>query len=103
MPQSVTLTNRQKVSAGVSIVDQDGQPFAEKPEGVTVEFSTSDPAVADFTVAEDGMNIEISSGQVGNAVITARVNGIPNLGEISDTLSVAVQNSAPGSLNFTVG
>lgn len=102
MPSSVTLSNRQRVGAGISILDQDGQPFAEKPPGATVAFSSSDPAVAGIVVAEDGLNIEVSSGLVGQAVITASVT-LSDSTSLSDTLSVAVQNSLPGSLNFTVG
>lgn len=102
MPSSVTLTNRQHVSAGVSVLDQDGQPFAALPEGVTVVFSSLDPSVADFVVGPDGLNGDVTSGQVGQTVITALVT-LPDSSIVSDTLSVAVQNSLPGSANFTVG
>lgn len=102
MPASVTLTNKQHVAAGVSILDQDGQPFAELPTGITVQFESSNPSVASFNVEPDGMNIDVLSGVVGTAVITATVAGLP-AGPLSDTLAVAVQNSAPGSANFTVG
>ena len=102
MPASVTLTDRQHVSAGISILDQDGQPFGTLPPGISAAFSSSNPAVADFVVGLDGMNGDVTSGQVGTAVITATVSGLPT-GDLSDTLAVAVINSAPGSLNFTVG
>lgn len=102
MPSSVTLTDKQHVGAGISLLDQDGQPFAEKPADVSVSFVSSDPAVADFVVSEDGLNGDVTSGLVGQAVITATVV-LPDSTSISDTLSVAVQNSAPGSINFTVG
>lgn len=102
MPSSVTMTDTQQVDAGVSLVDVDGQPFTEKPAGVTISFSSSDPTVADFVVGPDGMNGVVTSGKVGSAIITATVGGFASA-EISDTLSVAVQNSAPGSVNFTVG
>lgn len=102
MPASITMTDKQHVGAGVSILDADGQPYAALPSGVTVNFESSDAAVAPITVLEDGMNIDVASGTVGNAVITATVAGVGDA-PISDTLSVAVQNSAPGSINFTVG
>lgn len=102
MPTSITINDRQHVGAGISILDQDGQPFVDLPSGITVQFASDNPAVADFTVAADGMNIDVTSGQVGNAIITATVNGLPS-GALTDTLAVAVQNSLPGSANFTVG
>jgi hypothetical protein len=102
MPASITMTNLQKVGAGVSIVDADGQPFSTLPPGVTVDFVSSDPAVAAVTVLADGMNIEVGSGQVGTATVTATAT-FPDATVFSDTLAVAVQNSAPGSVNFTVG
>jgi len=102
MPASITMTDKQHVAAGVSILDQDGQPFAELPAGITVQFASDKPAVADFTVDPTGMNIDVTSGQVGTAVITASVAGLPG-GALTDTLAVAVTNSVPGSANFTVG
>jgi hypothetical protein len=104
MPASVTLTNKQHVGAGISIVDQDGQPFSTLPAGVLASFSSSDPTVADFVVGPDGMNGDVTSGVVGSCVITANVTfeSDPAL-NVSDTLAVAVTNSAPGSANFTVG
>ena len=101
MPASVTLTDKQHVGAGVSILDADGQPFATLPDGITVAFSSSDPSVSDFVVGPDGMNGDVTSGKVGSAVITATVT-MPDV-VISDTLAVAVVNSVPGSANFTVG
>lgn len=102
MPSSVTLNDRQHVSAGISILDADGQPFAELPAGVTATFSSSDAAVADFVVGPDGMNGDVTSGRVGSAIISASVT-LADGATLSDTLSVAVQNSKPGSANFTVG
>lgn len=102
MPASITMTDKQHVAAGVSILDQDGQPFLTLPPGITVTFSTSDSTIAGVTVQPDGMNIDVTSGNVGIATVTALVAGMPT-GDISDTLAVAVTNSAPGSVNFTVG
>ncbi|MGH6802588.1 MAG: hypothetical protein ACREC3_04385 [Methyloceanibacter sp.] len=102
MPSSVTMTDRQHVAAGISLLDADGQPFTEVPPGVSVSFSSSDPTVADFVVGPDGFNGDVTSGLVGSAIITALVV-LPDLTELSDTLAVAVINSAPGTLSFTVG
>lgn len=102
MPASVTLNDKQHVGAGISILDQDGQPFESVPPGVGVAFVSSDETVAGVIVQPDGLNIDVTSGRVGQAVITATVTLADN-STLSDTLSVAVQNSAPGSLNFTVG
>ena len=46
--------------------------------------------------------IDVTSGLVGSAIITATVT-LPDSTVLSDTLAVAVINSAPGVLNFTVG
>lgn len=102
MPSSITLNDKQHVSAGISILDADGQPFATKPEGSIVEFSSSNPSVASFVVDESGMNGDVASGLVGSAIISASVL-LADGTNFSDTLSVAVQNSAPGAINFTVG
>ena len=102
MPSSVTITDKQHVSAGITLLDADGQPFATKPDGVSVSFSSSDPTVADFVVGADGLNGDVTSGKVGSAVITAAV-AMADGTTISDTLAVAVVNSVPGSANFTVG
>ena len=102
MPASITMTNQQHVGAGISLLDADGQPFASKPDNVSISFESSDPAVALFTPDESGMNGDITSGLVGSSIITVRV-GLPDGSELSDTLAVAIVNSEPGSLNFTVG
>jgi uncharacterized protein YjdB len=102
MPASIEMTNRQKVSAGVTILDEDSQPFATLPPGITVTFVSSEPTVADFVMGSDGMNGEVTSGAVGSSIITATVVGLP-AGTLSDTLAVAVINSAPGSVTLTVG
>lgn len=102
MPASITLTDKQHVGAGISILDQDGQPFSEVPAGAAVVFASSDDSVAGIVVQPDGLNIDVTSGKVGQAVITATVT-LPDNSVLSDTLSVAVQNSLPGSANFTVG
>lgn len=101
MPASITLTDRQHVGAGISLLDQDGQPFAEAPPGVTVAFSSSDETVAGI-VPVDTFNIDVTSGRVGSAIITANVT-LADSSVLSDTLAVAVINSQPGALNFTVG
>lgn len=100
--QNVTLTDKQQVSAGITILDQDGQPFASVPPGANVTFSTSDPEVAPITVAADGLNINVTSGKVGHATITASAS-LADGTTLGDTLEVDVVNSTPGSLNFTVG
>jgi hypothetical protein len=96
------MTNRQKVTAGISIVDADGQPFSSVPPDMTVGFASSDPTVAEFLVDASGLNGEVTSGLVGSCIITATAQ-FPGGNIVADTLAVAVINSEPGSLNFTVG
>jgi hypothetical protein len=102
MPASVTLTDKQLVAAGISLLDQDGQPLALVPPGVTIAFASSDDSVAGVTPGPDPFNIIVTSGKVGSAIVTASVTLADN-SVLTDTLAVAVINSAPGALNFTVG
>lgn len=102
MPGTLIMTDRQHAPAGVTILDEDGQPFASLPDGFSLAFNSSDPNVADFTVGPDGMNGDITSGQVGTATITASVN-FPDGTLKADSISVSVTNSAPGVPNFTAG
>lgn len=102
MPGSVTLSDKQHCPAGVTLTDQDGQPFAKLPDGYTVTFENSNPDVASFVVGEDGMNGDITSGKVGTASISVTVTA-PDGTVQTDSLSVAVTNSAPGAANFTAG
>jgi hypothetical protein len=101
MPASITLTDKQLVAAGITLLDQDGQPFVEVPVGVTTGFVSSDPTVAGIVQVDD-FNIEVTSGTVGSSIITATVT-LQDSSVLTDTLAVAVINSAPGVLNFTVG
>lgn len=102
MPSSITMTDKQSCAAGISLLDADGQPYSEKPDGVSVAFTSDNAEIADFVVGPDGLNGKVTSGKVGSAIITAAI-GLPDGTTITDTLAVAVQNSAPGSANFTVG
>jgi uncharacterized protein YjdB len=96
------MTDKQYVNAGISLLDQDGQPFAALPPGMSVSFESSDPEVAPFEPGPDGMNGRVLSGKVGSAIVTARL--LQDGAEVlNDTLAVAVTNSLPGALNFSVG
>ena len=102
MPSTLEMNDKQVCGAGVSILDQDNEPFDALPAGYAVSFSSDNPAVADFVVGADGMNGDITSVKVGSAVLTATVTA-PDGSTQTDTISVAVKNSAPGSVNFTAG
>lgn len=110
MPSSLTLTNRQHCPAGVTILDQDGQAFVVKPIGIDISFESADPSVAPIEVLPDGMNIDIKSGLNGNTTVTSRavvqpgvMPAFPDGTTLTDTISVAVENSAPNALNFKPG
>lgn len=98
----VQMSDRQKVDAGVDILDQDGQRFASVPEGATVTFESADPAVASVATNPDGLSCVIGSGAVGTAIVTAKVT-LADGTEQTDQLEVIVTNSAPGSVTFKVG
>ena len=102
MAQTIVMTDKQHCAAGITILDEDGQAFAAVPEGMTVTFASDNEAVAGFVVGPDGMNGDVTSGAVGSATITATVT-FADASTKTDTLAVTVTNSAPGSVNFTVG
>lgn len=99
---SITMTDKQHVSAGMTILDEDGQPFASLPEGASAEFESSEPSVADFVEDETGLNGDVTSGRVGQAVISGRVT-LADGRVLSDQLTVTVINSSATTGNFTVG
>lgn len=106
MSGSMTLTNKQTVSGGVTILDEDKQPFTELPEGVKLTFVSSNPEVAAVTVREDGMNIDVATGKNGTAILTVHVDGITKKDGSAipdDVTNIIVKNSQPDSLNFTFG
>lgn len=94
---TVVLTDLQKVPVGITVVDLDGQAvvLAAPPS-----WASSDAAVAQVLPAADGLSAVVTSGAVGEADITVSLGGD---GSLSDVLHVSVINSAPGSLNLTVG
>lgn len=96
------MTNKQTLPIGVTLLDQDGQPFVALPVGATISFVSDNPAVCGVALRPDGMNADITSGLVGTATITIHAEGVtPPVPD--DMVVVTVVNSAPGSLNVTVG
>jgi hypothetical protein len=102
MPGTLTMTDKQHAPAGVTILDLDGQPLDAVTAGYKVAFASADPTVADFVVGPDGLNGDVTSGKVGTTSIVATVT-FPDASVKTDTLSVAVLNSAAGAPNFTAG
>lgn len=98
----ISMTDKQKCPAGITIVDVDGQPLKSRPEGATITFASTDPSIADFAVDGDGLNGTITSGQVGAATINVSVV-LPDGPTLTGSLEVEVTNSLPGSVNFTAG
>lgn len=102
MSHSVTMNDREHVSASFKLRDEDGQPFTSLPPGATVEFDSSDPEVAEFTPDATGLSGDIASGKVGTAVITGRAR-LEDGAEFVDTLTVTVSNSRPLTADFVAG
>ena len=102
MPSTLEMDDMQSTAAGITIKDQDGKPFAALPDGTLVSFSSDNPAVADFVAGPDGMNGDITSGDPGNATITATVTKADG-STVTDTITVNVKNTPVGSVNFTAG
>jgi len=100
MPQTVNMTDKQHVGIGVTLLDVDGQAIASVPAGA-ITFVSDNPSVADAVVDATGLNADVPSGKVGSATIT--VSGTVGDKTLTDTVTVNVTNSVPGSLNLTVG
>lgn len=106
------LNDKQTGHAGVTILDQDKQPYeslealkVDQP-GAALAFTSSDDTIAKVTVLPNGLDIDIASGRVGKAVITATPTSIVKRDGSplpAATLDINVTNSKPDSLNFTPG
>lgn len=106
MSGSVTMTNKQACPAGVTILDEDNQPFASAADAdVQVEFTSSDETVAKFIPSADGLNGVITSEKNGHAVISAQYSGggASKISPNPDIIDVTVKNSDPASGNFAPG
>lgn len=102
MPSQITMTNKQHVQAGMTILDRDGQPYPALPPGATAIFTSDHPEIADFVEDATGLNGDVTSGLVGVAVITGEIT-LQGGAVLTDTLTVTVVNSEATSGNFTVG
>ena len=104
MTSQVVMSDRQHVSAGITVFDTDSppKPFASTPPGASVTFVSDHPEIADFAPDETGLNGDVSSGVPGIATITATFTDADGT-QFQDALIVTVQNSAPGGIAFTVG
>lgn len=102
MNQVVTLSNREKMPFTFEILDEDDQPFDSLPAGVSIAVTSSDPAIADAPLNADNLGGTITSGKDGKATLTFKVSGtaVPFPDE---TVEVTVSNSAPASLNLSLG
>ncbi len=92
----MNITNRESAVGTVVIRDQDGQPFAAIPAGITVTAVSADPTIAPVTVV-DG-TITIASGIDGNTEVTVTVDGLPG-GPAVEVIPVSVVNSAPAGFS----
>lgn len=98
----VQMNDKQHVSAGLTILDLDGQPITVLPEGASVGYESDNPEIAQFTPDESQLNGDVNSGKVGLAVIRGTIT-FADSSTKTDLLEVEVQNSGPGSVQFTVG
>jgi len=98
------MTTDQEVAIGVVVFDKSRptpKPFlstADYPAGTKTTFTSSDPAIVEVVVREDGLNADCLSTDVGTAVVTVETTGLP-----TDTVTFVVTRAAPGSQNLTVG
>jgi hypothetical protein len=111
---ALNLPDNKKQKIGFSVLDEDGQPFAVLPDGVTDEYVSDNEAASTFVkdaTPVDGPNGEkytvtgdITTGKANtNAAITASFT-FPDGKVISDQILVAVGNSNANSLGIaTIG
>lgn len=101
----VTLTSAQKLAIGFTILDKGGEAFTFVPPGHVVTFESSDPSVVGVATRPDGLNADLSSDNVGVAIITAsaiKPDGTHMPGS-PETLEVTVVHADPDGATFTVG
>lgn len=95
-----TISDKKFRVWGVEILDEDGQPFPtvfDLPPNTSVTFSSSDETIAPLTLLPDGFHVEVHSGKVGTATVTATPVGLPDTFQpISD--EVNIRNSGPGTM-----
>lgn len=106
MASPITLLSDQKVAIGIAVADKGGELFTEKPAGITVTFESSDPSIVGVVVRPDGLNADLSSDNIGTAVVTVsatRDADGSHLAGSPDTLEVTVVHAEPDSINLTVG
>lgn len=92
MPASITLPDDQQVKVPLEFHDAIGVVHAPVSGG---SVSSSDPAVATATLADDDASVTIVSVADGTATVTY------TNGAVSDTLEVTVAVPAPTSVDFT--
>lgn len=102
---SVELTNGQQVDASFDVFDKKNIAFDPLPSGATVQISSSDEGVAQWAPDVAGGNkgfITTLTDKVGLATISGTIT-MPDGTVFTDSISVTVTNSAPGTAKFTVG
>lgn len=102
---SVDLTNGQKVNASFDVFDKKNQPFNPLPAGATVDITSSDADIAQWAPDAPGGNtgfITTETDKIGTATINGSIT-MPDGTVFTDTVTVTVMNSAPGTAKFTVG
>jgi hypothetical protein len=109
MSLALAMTDVQRCRFDLTVpnTDIDGK-ILRNPDGTpwqpVVEWATDAAAVADVTLeGTDGLAGWIASGDVGQAVITLTVGPYPDGSTSTETINVAIGNSAPGPLNLVLG
>jgi hypothetical protein len=101
------MTDKQTTPVGVAPKDRDGKLLKTLPAGATITFTSSNEAVCGIAVrADDPFNVDVTSGDVGTATITAHVDGMTRKDGSpvpDETIEIEVTNSEPDSLNLTAG
>lgn len=112
-PISFTMNNRERQKVGITLLDQDKQPFDGLPEGASFETENSSPDVLQFV--KDDVPVTGDNGEkyaVTGDIVSGR-NGVGNIrakvtfadGKVfTDEATGAVTNSAAESVGFsTIG
>lgn len=96
------MNTAEEFRLGVTVLDKGKppRPFKTLPAGATLDFVSSDPAVARVVVDESGLACTVHSDDVGTATVTVTPGGSwENLP--GDTCEVEIVNAEVGSINLT--
>lgn len=112
-PISGTMNNRERQKVGITVLDEDDQPFDGLPEGASFEAEENNPDIIKFVKDEVPVTGESGEKYAVTGDVVSGKNGIGNIrakltlgdGRVeTDEATFAVTNSGAKSVGFaTIG